>query len=243
MATKKRGFNIGAYILAAEYAWSGVNNTVDQLPFKAEDLFLDLWSERKPILENRKGFLVDLKPVFNRRLSDDKDRSGWMGYGPDLDFSAFPVDRELAGQARFQPSVNEKGEGALLLAGKMNPAGRFPAEVALDLKGQKAASLHFLMNAGFRARKEPGRARSRWSSRMERRTSWIGLWEEYLFPDRRAGGDERPDRLGKARPGTGTGFAFGTSNGAARNRKEGGSGDAAFFGFGSRAGPVRFDRG
>lgn len=146
-----------AYILAAEYAWSGVNTPVEQLPFKAEDLFLDLWSERKPLLENRKGFFVDLQPVFNRRLSDDAERSGWMGYGPELDFSSFPVDRELVAAARFRPAVNEKGEGALLLAGKMNPAGQYPAEVSLELKGQKASSLHFLMNAGFRG-KEGGKA-------------------------------------------------------------------------------------
>ncbi len=145
-------FQYWSYILAAEYAWSGVNTPVEQLPFKAEDLFLDLWSERKPVLENRKGFFVDLKPVFNCRLSDDAERNGWMGYGPDLDFSSFPVDRDLARAVRFRPGVNEKGKGALLLAGKMNPAGQFPAEVDLDLKGQKASSLHFLMNAGFRGK-------------------------------------------------------------------------------------------
>jgi hypothetical protein len=108
--------------------------------------------ERKPVLENRKGFFVDLKPVFNCRLADDAERGGWMGMARTWIFPRSRPTRSWRGRSGFRPGVNEKGEGSLLLAGKMNPAGQFPLEVNLDLKGQKASSLHFLMNAGFRGK-------------------------------------------------------------------------------------------
>ncbi len=141
-----------AYIYAAYYAWSGDTTPHHDLPFTARDVFLDVWTGRKPILEEKKGFLVDMTPFMNRKLADTKGHDGWLGYGPGLDMSSFPMDQEVFGETRFQVRENGEGEAALLLAGKFNPEGRFPESVRVDLEQPRRASeLHFLSAAAFRA--------------------------------------------------------------------------------------------
>ena len=140
-----------AYLLAAEYAWSGMDTPVDELPYNVQNLFIDLWTERKPVLKSQKGFFVDLSPVANRSLKDNEERSGWLGFGPDFDFSAFPVGEILEGPIQFKTMPNSEGNTAVLMTGKLNPKGDFPKKISLGISSQKASELHFLMNTGFPA--------------------------------------------------------------------------------------------
>jgi len=139
-----------SYILAAEYAWSGSNVPVRDLPFEPEEVFYDLWSERKPVLKSRPGFFLDLRPLANRSLKDNAEGSGWLGYGPEFDFSAFPTGETILAQTQFRVRENARGQAAVLLAGKMNPQGEFPTQVTLKIKPRRAGELHFLMNTAFK---------------------------------------------------------------------------------------------
>lgn len=138
-----------AYLWAAEYAWSGKNTPIMELPFDAKQVFLDLWFEKKPEKKKRSGFMVDLRPWYNRRLEDEPERGGWIGLGPECDFSAFPLGKNRFGETLFQVEKNERGEAAVMLAGKMNPPGDFPETIEIKLENVTATELHFLLNTTF----------------------------------------------------------------------------------------------
>ncbi len=141
-----------AYIWAAHYAWSGDTTPVDELPFSAKEMFLNLWSERKPVQKKRGGFYIDLRPLANRTLEDNEKGGGWIGGGVDNDLSAFPTGEILFGDTRFNVMKNDKGQAALFLSGKFNPEGTFPRSVEISLGDTNASALHFLMTAAFRTR-------------------------------------------------------------------------------------------
>ncbi len=139
-----------SYILSAHYAWSGDETSVDDLGFEVGQVFIDNWLGKKPLLKPRAGFTVDLKNVCNRSLSDNSTLSGWIGRGPKFDMSSVPLGTYLYGETLYQVKANSQGKAAILLSGKLNPPGKFPQFVALDLKGAQASELHFLMSAGLR---------------------------------------------------------------------------------------------
>lgn len=139
-----------AWLWAAQYGWTGENTPSDELPFNASQLFLDLWFERKPLLKKRSGFTLDLKALYNRRLKDDEQKTGWLGYGPDCDFSALPLNQSIFGETKFKIEENRDGEGAILLAGKMNPKGNFQQSVEILLDETPVVEMHFLVTASFR---------------------------------------------------------------------------------------------
>jgi hypothetical protein len=138
-----------AYINAAEYAWSGKNTPVNELPFQAQQVFFDTWFQKKPLLTEKKGFTVNLSDAYNRNLSDKSGSAGWMGLGSSEDLSGFPVGNDLFGETQFNILPNDKGEAAIMLYGKFNPKGKYPKGVELSMENQKTAELHFLCNAGF----------------------------------------------------------------------------------------------
>jgi len=141
-----------AYIPAAEYAWTGNNQPLVNKPWDPEDLFLDLWFERKPELKAEAGFLVDLRPLYNCRLEDTPQSPGWVGLGAGQDLVAFPSGRHRLGATFFQLMRTSQGQGAVLLDGLMNPKGEWPNDVVIGLGGVKASRLCFLMTAAFRAK-------------------------------------------------------------------------------------------
>ncbi|MCX7766425.1 MAG: hypothetical protein N2246_06955, partial [Candidatus Sumerlaeia bacterium] len=138
-----------AYLWAAEYAWSGKNTSTTELPFDAKQVFLDLWFEKKPEKKKRSGFMVDLRPWYNRRLEDVPELGGWIGLGPDCDFSAFPTGKNRLGETLFWVEKNERGEGAVMFAGKLNPPGDFPDTLEIKLETDVVSELHFLLNTVF----------------------------------------------------------------------------------------------
>lgn len=142
-------FQYWAYLWAAWYSWTGSDMAVNGLPFLASQTFLDIWSERKPVLENREGFLVNLDNVANRTLRDDARREGWVGMGHDYDL-VLPYN-PFFGETRFDIAMHEKRPGALLMAGNLNPEGAFPVNAELKLNDVQADELHFLMTAAFRS--------------------------------------------------------------------------------------------
>jgi hexosaminidase len=143
-------FQYWAYIWAANYAWTGENTEIDELPFSAPQVFMDLWFEKKPLLEKKKGFMFDLRPYYNRRLSDNDKKSGWANYGPGLDLSSFPYEKENFGETRFLTGKNASTNGAIILSGIMNPPGNFPASINLKMEASTLKEMHFLLCTIFR---------------------------------------------------------------------------------------------
>ncbi len=142
-----------AYINAAEYAWSGKNTPINDLPFQAQQVFFDTWFQKKPLAIEKSGFTVDLKKAYNRRLTDNADAEGWMGLGTTEDLSSFPTGTKVYGQTQFLVNPNSKGEAAIMLYGKFNPKGAYPQDMEISLAdNSKASELHFLTNAGFNSK-------------------------------------------------------------------------------------------
>ena len=125
-------FQYWVYILAGHYSWSCDETEAEELPFSAAQMFVDLWSERKPITENKYGYIFDISQLYNLRLEDDGKAGGWMGYGSEIDFSSFPANEIFFGGTQFRVRKNSKGNSAVLLAGTLNPKGDYPEEIRLN---------------------------------------------------------------------------------------------------------------
>ncbi len=139
-----------AYIMASHYAWSGDTTLTEDLPFDNTQMFIDNWLGKKPLLTPKKGFSIELTGLYNRKLADDSTYSGWVGYGPTLDMAACPTGKVVFEETAFSIKPNAKNQAALILAGSLNPPGKYPESVVLDLNGENASELHFLMVSGFR---------------------------------------------------------------------------------------------
>ncbi|GAB4323177.1 MAG: hypothetical protein Kow0059_18440 [Candidatus Sumerlaeia bacterium] len=147
---ERNWFQYWAYLWAAQYAWNGRDIAIEDLPFDAQQTFMDLWFERRARRKPQPGFMVNLSPLLNRRLEDGPG-GGWVGLGPEMDFSRFDPKTDLFGETRFFLGRGQDGERALMLAGLMNPDGRFPSLVNIPLGGARASELHLLLTAAFAA--------------------------------------------------------------------------------------------
>ena len=142
-----------AYLWGAHYAWTGENTPVGDLPFIAQQVFLDQWFEKKPVLEKREGFMVDLSRAYNRSLADNENKTGWLGFGPELDMSLFPAEKREFGETKFMINPGPDGEAALVTSGIMNPEMEAPDEVRFKLPNVKAKEIHFMITASFPGRR------------------------------------------------------------------------------------------
>lgn len=196
-------FQYWAYITAAHYAWSGDETSPDDLPFNPKDEFLATWFPKPPLAAQRAGFHVDLRPVFNRALVDP-DGTQWLGYGPDNDFSSLPTGDLLLDETTFRLDRDAGGAGALLMAGKMNPAGTFPSQVRIALSGKRASELRFLMTTAFatRERSEVGRIEVHYTNGEKAMLPLVYGSNIFAFGEARAGAQSRIAFEGQTRAGT-----------------------------------------
>ncbi len=136
-----------AYILAAEYSWSGKPTELDQLPFEAKQVFLEYWFDRYPHQGESSGFQVNLTPVLNQNIKATADNTGWISFDPQDDIASLPVGSLILNECHYNLTEKSSGERALALYGKLNPTGNYPANVHLKFPPQKVRELHFLANA------------------------------------------------------------------------------------------------
>ena len=61
-----------------------------------------------------------------------------------------PMGALRAGETVFNLARNDKGESAVMLAGRFNPKGPFPEAVEMNVDPVKAAEIHFLLNTAHR---------------------------------------------------------------------------------------------
>jgi hypothetical protein len=122
--------------LSAEFAWSPREPKLDSLGFTPAARFRELYDDpAKPIKE----FLpIDLSACLNRRLTDNEDRTGWLGFGPDFDLSALPTGRQWLADVPFE--IPTKGPQCTVLARNEDPNPSLPTRawqipVAAKVKG------------------------------------------------------------------------------------------------------------
>jgi hypothetical protein len=125
-----------AFILAAEYAWSGNSLQPDQLPYRAGEVFKDAWREEFGLPTERDEWWVDLEGAFN-----------------DAETRLSPVTPGI-GQWRHRQLRLVGRDGAIAvirLAGKLNsPRQLWPRQAILPFHA-RARELDFLHACTFPA--------------------------------------------------------------------------------------------
>lgn len=169
------------FIIAGHYAWTGEDKQIKDLDWTPSQEFIDVWFQKKPRQDTHSGFMVDLSSLVNRSLADNTKLSGWAGYGPQHDLSAFPIKQNRFGETCFKISRNKNGQSAVLLSGLFNPKGNFPATVDIPLNNQKASELRFLINSIYptQKNKECGEIQIQYqdgSSAVKKLIYWENLW-------------------------------------------------------------------
>jgi len=139
-----------AYVLAAIYAWNGDAPPPEQLPFDIEAFFHERY-RREPIsLQAQSGFLVDLRPAYNLRLSEiDANALQELPYGR----ARFEGHLFLLADMPNQPN-------ALMLFSPLAPddPARYPREVVIPLP-RTVRTLYFLHATGWQAERNEEVAR------------------------------------------------------------------------------------
>ncbi|MGC8668892.1 MAG: glycoside hydrolase family 20 zincin-like fold domain-containing protein [Chthonomonadales bacterium] len=125
-----------AFILAAEYAWSGIALKPDQLPYRPEEVFKDAWENAALPPIGQAEWALDLNGAFN------------------------DVDTRLSGLAsgirtcrhrQFQVVCRDGGTAVIRLAGRLNSSlHAWPNEVVLQVNA-KAREVDFLHGCTFPA--------------------------------------------------------------------------------------------
>jgi hexosaminidase len=141
-----------AYVLAAIYAWNGNAPPPDQLPFDAEWFFYERYRREQLPLQPQSGFLVDLRPIYNLRLSE---------LAPSLS-APLPTGRARLQGYLFQLADSPESPNALMLSSTQAPGepSRYPREVVIPLaqRGQ-VQTLCLLHTTGWQAERNAEVAR------------------------------------------------------------------------------------
>ena len=144
-----------AYILAAEYAWSGDSPPPDQLPYRVEDVFKRAFKPKREWIQPRAGFVGDLSGAANLRWDE------WLGFGEGVNLATLPRDR--------MDGIDFDVGGAIALHGAlMPPTQPLPRTVTVELN-RTASHLAMLHVSAFRAspREQVGTYRIRYTDGSE----------------------------------------------------------------------------
>ncbi|HLS28882.1 MAG TPA: family 20 glycosylhydrolase, partial [Opitutales bacterium] len=125
-----------AFILAAEYAWSGNDALPTDLPFEPGRVFLDSYYRSSD--KELSGYLVDLSEMA------ETPREEWLGVENGWDFAALG-----SGKMRLDEVLFEVPQNLLLVGGRMAPESALK-KVEIEI-GEKAKTLALLNTTLFDA--------------------------------------------------------------------------------------------
>ncbi len=125
-----------AFLLAAEYAWSGRADPPAALPFDPGTEFVRLWFDEG--VTERRGRLIDLSTAART------PREGWLDLGPGWDFRDMPTGRQRLGEILF--NVPDK---LAVVGGHFGPEGTW-RDIRLPADG-KAGEIALLHTAAYGA--------------------------------------------------------------------------------------------
>ena len=138
-----------AYLFAAEYAWTGDNVAVSELPFCAADLFYEIWNELKPIKSDKGGMLFDLSSLYNQKLEEGNNAAG---FGDSIDLSGMPTGKVLLHDTNFLINETSDGEGCIILKSNLNRGDEIPDSVKLEFEPVEASKLSVLLTSAIRVK-------------------------------------------------------------------------------------------
>lgn len=151
IVTGESAMQFAAYVLAAEYAWSGGETPIEELGYNADETFQALWNRApvgdgagKGLLQARPGFTIDLSACSNAEMWD------WWRAAPGWTAAAKSADATPTGRQRFDGVAFDLYK-PVWLAGKLNPAGAWPVSLTVDAGGRKASALEFVWGTTFPA--------------------------------------------------------------------------------------------
>lgn len=149
--TPERAAQFSAFILAAEYAWGSGTKTVDQLPYRAEQVFADQWNRVRQDRVCLGGFQVDLSPLYNLKSTYNPEDVGWGGMTATNDLSSAPTGAVRLGDDSFLLGKSASENSAIRLSAILDTSASYPNSVEIPI-GRKASSLLFLHNAATSSR-------------------------------------------------------------------------------------------
>ncbi|PKO16542.1 hypothetical protein CVU37_11250 [candidate division BRC1 bacterium HGW-BRC1-1] len=147
-----------AYFLAAEASWTGAEKSYDKWDFDYRTEFARMWSGSDLPRGERAGWTIDLgKAVnFTAVAGEKKDFLGNVGVSG---MENLPVGKQPLGRFTYEIQGEKGSPEAVLLAGKMNPEGEWPAAITIPI-GRSAASIGFAAAATLAGPTHPPIART-----------------------------------------------------------------------------------
>ena len=137
----------GAYVLAAEAAWTGGLEDADAVPFNFREEFDRIWYGNRLPREPMQGWFADLSAQANFDMVPSPGDKQWLGYdvtGKASDVTA-PTG-EFLGRFRARPSGADGPMRGVLLAASFNPKGMWPTQLDVAV-GTKATAVYSLLAA------------------------------------------------------------------------------------------------
>lgn len=134
-----------AYLLAAEAAWTGGADSVDEVPFDYAAEFTRIWLRSELPRAGAPGWTTDLGGVANFDLGDEAN-ARWLGYASASTLAALPTGPQRFGRVQFMIPGGGGRPACVLLAGKFNPPGEWPTRVDIPV-GRRATTLALLTAA------------------------------------------------------------------------------------------------
>ncbi|HEX8524374.1 MAG TPA: beta-N-acetylhexosaminidase [Tepidisphaeraceae bacterium] len=128
-----------AYILAAEYAWSGDSPPPDQLPYRADEVLARALNPEREITTGLPGVQIDLAKAANAAIAPNQ----WLNFAHDIGIDPTALKAPLAG-VRFKCS-----DRAMVLKGSLLPRDAdAPTRVELSMN-LRAGTIFFLQATAF----------------------------------------------------------------------------------------------
>ncbi len=146
-----------SYFLAAEAAWTGAPVPFDKMNLDYRAEFARMWSANLLPAGKTGGWTVDLGGVANLDLKNNPKE--WLGLIGKGGMGSLPVGAQSLGRVRYQIAGEPGNPRAVLLAGRHNPAGDWPARLDVPV-GRKAGVLAFAVAASVPGATNPAIART-----------------------------------------------------------------------------------
>jgi len=137
-----------AMILAAEYAWNSGKTSLEHLPYRWDEEFRRQWDPKPVDRTPRRGFTLELSPLYNVSLADNDNATGWMGFGSQHDLSAAPTGEHRLSGDLFRLASANSAPSAIRLASSLDRDRAYPASVSIPIN-RKAHSLLFLQTCAW----------------------------------------------------------------------------------------------
>ena len=126
-AMEENTYQVVAYILAADAAWSGGATAANRMPYEHYAEYARLWNEDFMPWRGADGWTVNLDGAANLPLTKEGKDGAWLGYATGEDLAGFPTGRQRLGRFLFDVPKGADGKARGRFAGRtLQSGGRVP---------------------------------------------------------------------------------------------------------------------